>query len=139
MQHKWLSDTPEYQVWRDMKSRCLNPKSHAWQHYGGRGITVCERWKQFKNFLQDMGARPEETELDRIDNNKGYSPDNCRWATKQQNCANTRRTNRLTHCGQTLSISEWARKVGLSRNTLKSRLRYGWKLERALTEGVTKW
>ena len=133
------SKTREYRVWIDMRSRCSNPAHKAWAHYGGRGITVCKRWENFENFLSDMGCRPSDSaELDRVDNNEGYSVSNCRWATKQQNKANTRRTNRLSYRGVTLSISEWARRIGMSRNTFKNRLAHGWGLARAITEGVNK-
>ncbi|WP_327421881.1 hypothetical protein OG763_15195 [Streptomyces sp. NBC_01230] len=82
------SYSSEYRTWGDMVARCTNPNHKRWADYGGRGITVCDRWKNFANFLADMGERPVGRELDRIDNNRGYEPDNCRWtdrSTQQKN------------------------------------------------------
>ena len=77
-------------MWQGMHNRCRNPDFNDWEHYGGRGITVCERWKDFSNFLQDMGERPEGTSIDRIDVNLGYTLGNCRWATPKEQAANKR-------------------------------------------------
>lgn len=84
-----------YETWRSMKKRCLNEAEPCFPNYGGRGITICDRWMIFENFLEDMGERPEGLTIDRIDNEDGYNPSNCRWATKKQQ-ANNRRVARWT-------------------------------------------
>lgn len=94
------SNTPEYEAWLAMIQRCTNPKNPRWKDYGGRGITVCERWRaSFDDFRADVGARPSaEYSIDRIDNDKGYEPGNCRWATRAEQMANRRVSRReVTH------------------------------------------
>lgn len=85
-----LSRSPIYRIWAGMRSRCNNPKSNSFHHYGGRGIKVCERWNKFENFVADMGERPDGMQIDRIDPDGNYEPGNCRWVTPKENSANRR-------------------------------------------------
>lgn len=86
--------SPTYRSWDAMRQRCLNPRDPYYSHYGGRGITACDRWRSFENFLADMGERPHNRTLDRIDNDGSYEPTNCRWATPRQQRANQRHSTR---------------------------------------------
>jgi hypothetical protein len=126
---------PEYSVWHMMKIRCLNPNATCFAHYGGRGITVCDRWRDsFAAFYADMGPRPSQNHsLDRIDNSKGYEPDNCRWNTSFVQARNRRSTRLLSAFGKSQCISDWAVEYGLTVPCLFARLRKGIQLEDALT------
>jgi len=88
------ANSPTYHVWEALKSRCLSHANKQYHSYGGRGITVCPRWDSFENFYADMGERPDGLQIDRIDNDKGYSPDNCRWVTRSENSQNRRTSKR---------------------------------------------
>ena len=132
-----LSGTPEYHAWVDMKQRCLNPNAKNYSYYGGRGITVCDRWLNFKNFLADMGSRPTaKHSLDRIDNNADYSPNNCKWSTKAEQ-QNNQRTNRLiTIENNTRTIAQWAKKMGYGETVIYERLKAGWSEYKAVMTPV---
>jgi hypothetical protein len=145
-----LSLTSEYRAWQTMRLRCTNPKNQAYPDYGGRGIWVCARWMGSPtHLLADMGPKPSANhEIDRIDNDKGYTcgycPDcvargaaaNCRWVTRDINDQN-RRSNRLIEFrGETLSLIEWSRRLTIRADTISERLVRGWSVERALTEPV---
>lgn len=126
------SDTPTWRTWKSMWDRCELRAHKSWPSYGGRGISVCPTWRVYENFRADMGERPAGAQLDRVDNSRGYSPDNCRWATPKQNC-NNRRSNRvIEHNGQRLTLSQWAKALGVYPDTLSKRLASGWPLERAM-------
>ena len=123
-----------YSSWRSMKSRCTNPKSVSWRHYGGRGIKVCERWLKFENFLDDMGERPKGLSLDRKDNDGNYEPGNCRWATLREQNNNNRHCHLLTFNGITQNIRAWSKELGISEHKLYWRVsRAGWTTEKAFT------
>ena len=128
-----LADTKTHMTWMSMRQRCSNPNNPAYKNYGGRGIGVDPRWESFEAFLEDMGEAPENLTLERIDNDKGYGPDNCRWATRAEQGRNTRKCRLLTHKGETKTLKEWAIEYGINHQTLSKRLNNGWDLERALT------
>jgi hypothetical protein len=115
----------EYAVWCSIKQRCLNPSSQQYRRYGGRGITICDRWKgSFGAFLADMGNRPTTLHsIDRIDNSKGYDPDNCRWATAIEQCRNRRSNVNITYHGNTKCLKDWAIAMQMSSPSLRSRIR----------------
>lgn len=129
----------EYNIWAFMIQRCLNPANPAFADYGGRGITVCERWREsLANFLSDMGPRPgPRYSIDRLDNNGPYAPENCRWATRIEQNNNTRTNRMLSFNGKTQTMAQWARELGIQKTTLHARFNlYGWSVERALTTPV---
>lgn len=127
-------NTLEYNSWASMMDRCNNPNVKQWMDYGGRGISVCERWKDFRNFLEDMGLRPTvDHSLGRIDNNKGYFKENCRWETKAEQASNTRYNKRINFNGKTMTLSQLAREIGEAPQTLTKRFKRGWSVEKTLT------
>lgn len=117
------SGSVTYKSWQDMKARCRNPRQRDYPNYGGRGIKVCDRWNEFAFFLADMGIRPVDMTLDRIDPNGNYEPDNCRWATAETQANNKSGTIRVTIDGQTKSLSQWARhfKIEISKASYRYR------------------
>lgn len=118
---------PLYSRWVAMIARCENPNNHNYQRYGGRGIRVCRRWRSnFWNFVDDMGLPPKGHTLDRRDNNKGYSKQNCRWADHDTQNANKADNVSITHKGVTKTITEWAKFLGIDRRKIYSRLNIGW-------------
>lgn len=130
------SYTPTYVSWLCMRKRCNYADHEHAKHYSERGITICERWDSFKHFLEDMGERPEGLSLERINNNAGYSPENCRWATHVEQCSNRRSNVNLTWQGETHTLKQWAAIISLPYKTLWVRKKAGWSVERMLTEGL---
>ena len=126
------SRTKIYQVWRGMKKRCGLESQQNFANYGGRGITVCDRWLSFENFLQDMGHPPPGMSIERKDVNGNYEPSNCTWATQEQQNSNRRQTIFLEYCGQKNTLVRWARDLGLSRQTVYWRYRQGWPVDEVL-------
>ncbi len=128
--------SPEYSSWRAMIKRCYEPKSRGYDRYGGSGITVCGRWREsFETFLADMGPRPSrQHSIDRFPNQQGgYEPGNCRWATAKEQGRNTKTNVMLEFRGETRCMSEWGELLGIPISTLHNRLHRGWSVERALS------
>ncbi len=125
----------EYKVWDGMRQRCNNPNSPDYPRYGGRGITICERWSaSFSNFVADMGPRLSRAfQIERRDNDLGYSPENCRWATRKEQQRNRRNTRFIEFNGERLSVPEWSERTGIERHTLYLRIRRGWTPQQTLT------
>ena len=127
-----------YRIWRGLRDRCENKENKDFHNYGGRGITVCERWNHsFVLFLEDMGEAPKGMQIDRINNDDGYCKENCRWASIQEQANNKRTCVMVSYKGKTQSVSQWAAEMGLERKTLEYRIRVGWDAERALTTPST--
>lgn len=137
-QHSGKKQSRTYVTWNKMKQRCLNPSNDKFANYGGRGITVCERWLTFENFLIDMGERPAGTSLDRINNDGDYKPGNCRWATQRQQSNNMRRNVFVEYRGERLTLSQWARRFKLPRHIVFGRVKLGWNMGRIETTPVQR-
>ncbi len=125
-----------YITWCHIIQRCTNKNDVNFYRYGGRGITVCHRWMKFENFLADMGEKPKGLTIERIDNNLGYSPQNCKWATMREQSRNQRRSHIITLDGKSQCMADWAEETGVKYTTLRQRRRRGWSARRALTQKV---
>lgn len=117
------SASSAYASWKSMWARCSDPRTSGWEYYGGRGITVCDRWRDFTAFLEDMGARPDGCSLDRIDSGGDYNQANCRWATRIEQASNRRNSRYVLLDGERLTVAEAARRIGVDRATLGRRAR----------------
>ena len=126
-----------YQSWDDMTQRCTNPNFRQYKDYGGSGISICERWRKFVNFLEDMGEKPKGLTLEKTNNKKGYCKENCRWATRKEQQRN-RRNNRIeTYNGKTQCLTDWAKEFNTSKETLRNRVvNLGWSIKRALVTPI---
>lgn len=123
----------EYKTWRMMKARCYDPNHHSFHRYGGRGISVCQRWlNSFEYFIGDMGKAPSSSHsIDRTDNDGNYSPENCRWATKKEQSRNRGNNRVISYKGESLPLIVWAERFSLPGYIISSRLKKGWDVERA--------
>jgi hypothetical protein len=127
-----------YRNWAAMTQRATNPNSTHFASYGGRGITICERWTDFANFLADMGEPEPGMTLERIDNDKGYSPDNCRWASRKEQAQNRRTSKVLTYAGKTLTFAQWGDVTGLGRHIIAGRAASGWPVDDILWKPIQR-
>lgn len=127
-----------YRIWDNMKKRCYNPNDISYPRYGARGITICEEWLTFKNFQEWAIANGYDDFLtiDRIDNDEGYTPSNCRWCDVKQQANNRRTSHYVTYNGETLTLKQWAEKLNVSYPLLFQRFNRGWKFERAISTPV---
>ena len=133
-----LCDSRQYSIWTNMKSRCSNQEDHAYKYYGGRGITVCDEWKSdFQAFYYWAMANgyQDNLTLDRIDVNGNYEPSNCRWVSMKEQSLNKRSNHLITYNGETLTITQWADRLGIDKMVLFARINdYHWDIEKALTK-----
>jgi hypothetical protein len=124
---------PTYTSWHNMKSRCLYKSMGNYERYGAKGITFDPQWNNYKDFVEDMGERPDGMTLDRIDPSKGYCKENCRWATPAQQQANRKNCMHLTYNGITQTSADWSRSLGLAKGAVWNRIKAGWSVEEAVT------
>ena len=136
-----MAKSRSYNIWVNLRQRCNNVKNPAYNDYGGRGINVCPRWDDsFQEFLMDMGECPEGMTIDRIDNDSGYSRENCRWTTMKEQNRNRRDNRLITHDGDTKTLAEWAESAGIKLTTLWARLEtHGWDFDKAISAPVKAW
>jgi hypothetical protein len=126
------SHLPEYGVWEEIIQRCTNPNSKAYSDYGGRGIRICEQWRSFERFFENMGPRPKGYTIERLDNSRGYEPGNCVWATRKQQLRNTRRTINVTVLGVSGCLKDVCQHFGINSSAVGRRLKRGWPLADAV-------
>jgi hypothetical protein len=129
------SKSPTYSSWANMRNRCYREDNVQYADYGGRGITVCERWKNsFPNFLEDMGEKPKKgMSIERKNNNGHYEPGNCEWSTPKPQANNRRSNVFLTFNGKTKTLTQWSEETGIGMSTIRARVRVGWSIKDSLT------
>lgn len=140
-QDSGMTSRSEYRIWVGMRVRCRDKNNREFHNYGGRGITVCDRWMSFENFLADMGPRPDGTTLDRVDADGSYCPENCRWADVHQQQRNRRNNHAVTAFGETKLLVEWTEdpRCKVTFGVLRQRLvKQGWSPEKAIATEVRK-
>lgn len=130
--------SPTYKSWDCMVQRCTNPNTPRYDRYGGRGITICDRWKKFESFVADMGDRMPGMTLERIDNDKGYSKENCRWATRADQSLNRSVNIVIELNGRKQTASQWADEIGIDRRIIYGRIKDGWDATKAVITPVAK-
>lgn len=133
-----MRESPTYNSWSSLLQRVTNHKCKSYKNYGGRGINVCDRWKKFENFYEDMGDKPTDRSLDRIDNNGNYCKENCRWATKMEQANNTRSNRFIAHKGVSHTVAEWSKILKVNNNLIKDRIKAGWSIKKTLTTPARK-
>lgn len=135
LRHGEADIAPEWEAWAGMWKRCTDKNRPNYKDYGGRGIAICERWKKYENFLEDMGRKPGRGySVERRNNDLGYFPENCYWATRTQQASNRRSNRWIEFQGERLTLTQWEQKLGFTRDRIRQRLSQGWTVERALTE-----
>lgn len=131
--------TKEYRAWQNMRNRCNNKNYYLFHRYGGRGIEVCERWGSYANFLADMGRAPTKSHsIDRIDNDKNYSPENCKWSTHVEQSNNRDNNHKLEYKGRVQSISAWCKELDLEYSVVNRRIQLGWSGADAIEKPLEK-
>ena len=128
----------EYKTWSTMIQRCTNPKNKKYKDYGGRGIAVCIRWREYDNFIADMGKKPQGNTIERIDNNRNYQLSNCKWATRKEQQNNKRDNRIIEYKGTTKTLSQWGDHLGIKSNTILTRLRRGWSVAESFEKAKRK-
>jgi hypothetical protein len=134
-----LSNSKIHRIWSHILTRCLNSNNKDYPRYGGRGITICERWMNFENFLEDMGIPPTDLHsIDRERVNGNYEPGNCRWATAKEQARNRRNSLIVSHNGISVTAAEWDESLGFFRGTVAKRIRKGWSISEAIETPINK-
>lgn len=131
-----MTRTRTHNIWRGMRQRCVDKNSKDYARYGAIGISVCERWEDFSNFLADMGKCPQGMTIERIDNTKGYGPENCKWASWLEQSHNRTNNHSISIGGERLLISQWAKRLGVGDTVIPHRLAMGWDAEKACSTPV---